>query len=126
MTGEADHLLEFIELRVFTARWDALTSGDSDLQDPQYQIMEDPKAGAVVKGTRGLRKLRFAPAKGNQGKRGALRGCYVCFERHATVLLVIVYAKNEADNLPEAAKKRINVAIETVEAELENKHHRKM
>jgi len=41
-------------------------------------LLEDPKAGSVIKGTGGARKFRFAFE--DQGKSGSVRIIYVDFE----------------------------------------------
>ena len=44
----------------------------------QVELMDNPEAGDVIKGTGGLRKLRFADEKRGKGKRGGLRIIYYC------------------------------------------------
>lgn len=78
---------------------------------------EEQKAHAglsAIEGTRGLRKMRYAPKAWDTGKRGALRVCYVHFERFHTVLLAIVYLKGEQDDLSAAATTAINKAIDRI------------
>ena len=112
---KSEELLYFVELRSFTSAWDELGLPEEELGALQLSIIANPKGGPVIKGTDGLRKMRYAPASGRTGKSGALRVCYVYFERFAIVLLVLVYPKSEQDDLPEAAKKRINQAIKRIE-----------
>ncbi len=81
--------------------------------------MCNPKGSPVVEGTRGLRKMRYAPTGWDTGKRGALRVCYVYFERFHTVLLAAVYLKGEQDDLSAADKVAINKAIDRIEKGLE-------
>ncbi|MFV2067957.1 MAG: hypothetical protein ACC645_13370 [Pirellulales bacterium] len=114
-------LLNFIELKWFTRDWDALKLADEELGSLQVAIMCDPKGSPVIQGTSGLRKLRYSPDGWAVGKRGALRICYVYFERFYMVLLAIVYKKGEQDYLPEASKLAINSAISRIEAELEKR-----
>lgn len=61
------------------------------------EIMAGPKGHPVVKGTRGLRKMRYSPVSWSKGKSCALRVCYVYFERFKTIALAIAYGKNEMD-----------------------------
>ena len=82
----------------------------------QLLIMCDPKGSPVIKGTGGLRKLRFAPQRWKVGKRGAVRVCYVYFPDHWTVLLVAAYGKKEKDNLTEEEKAGIRAYIKQVES----------
>lgn len=53
----------------------------------------------VVAGTGGLRKMRFAPPSRRTGKSGAFRVIYGYFPQFAHVYLILIYGKNEQDNL---------------------------
>src|SRR5262245_31544910 len=110
-----ERLLRFIELWPFTEGCKAHGLGDSDLHSLQLLICGNPRAGPVVAGTGGLRKLRFAPLGWGKGKRGALRIGYVYLEGHGTVLLIIAYAKNEKDDLSPGEKKAIRDLIRQIE-----------
>ena len=66
----------FAQVVVFVARWRKLRLTDEDLQALERQIAADPDAGDVMRGTGGVRKLRFAPPSWNTGKSGAARVCY--------------------------------------------------
>ena len=46
---------------------------DDDLQELESLILVNPQGGDVVRGSGGLRKLRFSPSRWRRGKRGALR-----------------------------------------------------
>jgi len=63
-----------------------------------------PDKPSVVKGTGGLRKIRFAPAPWATGKSGAARVCYVYFEEFSIVLLIAAYSKKEKENISAAHK----------------------
>ena len=65
----------------------------------------------MVPGTDGLRKLRFAPSRWANGKRGAARVGYVYLEEFGIVLLVVAYAKNEQDDLSPDDKRIIRDMI---------------
>jgi hypothetical protein len=117
-----EDLLHFIETHAFTRAWDkTLGLDDPDLLQLQLAIMENPKAGDVVQGSGGLRKLRFAPALGARGKSGALRVCYVHFEEYGIVLLVSAYAKNQQDDLSDAEIVDIRKAIERAKRALDRR-----
>ena len=60
----------FIELPVFT-RYAADYFDDAELADLQRYLVREPKAGDVVPGSGGVRKLRWGRA--GMGKRGGLR-----------------------------------------------------
>jgi hypothetical protein len=63
------NLLDFVELRGFTDDWHDLKLDEEALTALQFAIISNPKAGAVVSGTGGLRKIRFAPAAWGTGRR---------------------------------------------------------
>jgi hypothetical protein len=118
-----EDLLDFIELPSFTKRWAELGLNDeADLTELQLQIMDEPKRAPVVRGTNGIRKLRFAPARWNVGKSGAARVLYVYFERFGVALLCLVFRKNEADDISDAVKARLSKLIVEIGSELERRH----
>lgn len=59
----------------------------------------------MIKGTGGLRKMRFAAPHAGRGKSGGFRVCYVDFTEFGFVFLVAVYTHNVKDNLSAAEKK---------------------
>lgn len=93
----------FFHTRMFDEEWAALGLGDEDLARLQHAITSDPMVGAVISGTGGLRKLRFARA--GEGKSGGLRVCYVLVPDHGIVLLATAYGKTAKANLSAAEKK---------------------
>ncbi len=56
-----------------------------------------PKAGQIIKGTGGLRKVRIA--RPGKGKSGGARVIYYFHNDNKPLLLLLVYAKAEQDNL---------------------------
>lgn len=105
-------LLSFLESNVFRNAWKTCGLRDEDLFELQLTIMGDPKAYPVVKGTGGLRKLRFSPTASGRGKSGSHRACYVYYEEFGLVLLVTAYPKNKKDDLSAAARSAIRKMIE--------------
>ena len=80
--------------------------------------MCDPRGGDVIKGTGGVRKLRFSPTGWNFGKSGALRVCYVYFEKYGNVFLCTTYKKGDMQDLSENTKKALKAAMLRIETEL--------
>lgn len=76
-------------------------------------MLENPKIGAVIQGTGRLRKMRYGIE--NRGKSHSVRVCYVDFEIHEKIFLVMVFAKNEIENLSQAEKISIKKLIERLE-----------
>ena len=117
-----EQFLEFFELEEFSSDWDDLgLDVEHDLWDLQTLIMNAPANAPVVKGTNGLRKLRFAPRGWKVGKSGAVRVCYVFFQRFGIVLLVMAYRKNEKDNLTATQSRAIASYIRRAEKWLERR-----
>ena len=111
-----EELLHFIELDEFRDDWDELgLDMEIDLWELQSEIMHDPTGAPVIQGTGGLRKMRFSPSRWNVGKSGAIRVCYVYFQPHWTVLLVMAYDKTRKDNLSASEKRNIARYISVVE-----------
>ena len=61
--------------------------------------MTDPAAGDVIKGTGGLRKLRWSDKRRGKGKRRGLRIIYYHWIRGAEFWLFTLYDKNELADL---------------------------
>ena len=72
-------------------------------------IAANPEAGAVIPGSGGCRKVRWATA--GQGKRGGARIVYFLHADH-TVWLLIVYTKAKFDNLPTAFIAQLQKAVQ--------------
>lgn len=87
----------FIQTHEFVANWANMGLGDKDLRRLELELLKNPKTGKVIRGTGGLRKLRFAFE--NRGKSGSVRVCYVDFVQRETIYLVTAYPKNEKDDL---------------------------
>ncbi|MDB5852000.1 MAG: hypothetical protein JWR22_41 [Herminiimonas sp.] len=74
--------------------------------------MKDPEAGDVIKGTGGLRKLRYADATRGKGKRGGLR--VICYWNMVSdqFWLFTLYDKDEAVDLTANERKALKEALD--------------
>jgi len=72
-------------------------------------IAENPEAGDVIRGTGGIRKLRWA-ARGH-GKRGGARVIYYYLNDDFPVYLLAVYGKGEKVDLTSKEKKQMRDLI---------------
>lgn len=50
----------FVELPMFQKKWKSMGLDDKDLKRLQEELISDPKVGAAMQGTGGIRKMRFA------------------------------------------------------------------
>jgi hypothetical protein len=78
----------------------------------QAELMKNPEAGDVIKGTGGLRKLRYADASRSKGKRGGLRVIYYWKVADDQFWLFTVYDKDEADDLTPKERKALKEALD--------------
>lgn len=76
-------------------------------------------AQPVVTGTGGLRKTRFSGARSDRSKRDSYRVCYALLPEYGIVLLVTIYAKNEAHDLGAADRKAIARVLKAIREQLD-------
>lgn len=99
----------FIETHIFTKRARELLD-DEAYAAFQQQLMSNPTAGDVIEGTGGIRKIRVA-AKGH-GKRGGARVVYYHFVSASQIAMLLIYPKNEQDDLSADERKTLKQIIE--------------
>ncbi len=108
----------FVELPLFRSKWENLGLTESDLLRLQETLLADPKVGSVMRGTGGVRKMRFAFE--HRGKSGSARVIYIDFEVYEKIYLLTAYTKNEKDNLTNEERNEIRRLIEVLEKQLED------
>ena len=109
----------FVRFPAFTRDWERLGLTDRDLRALEVEILKDPDRSPVIRGTGGLRKLRFVEPGAARGKSGAFRICYAVFPEFGTVALAVVFGKSEKDNLTAADRKAVSEVLRDYQAELE-------
>lgn len=108
----------FVELPIFRSRWKDLGLTDSDLLRLQNELLNDPKIGAVMQGTGGIRKMRFAFE--DKGKSGGARIIYIDFEVHEKIFLITAYTKSEKDNLTKEERNELHQLVDILRSQLDN------
>jgi hypothetical protein len=68
-------------------------------------LLERPDAGQIVRGTGGVRKLRWAMT--GRGKSGGLRVIYYWRVSNDEIWLLTMYSKNERENISSHILKQI-------------------
>jgi mRNA-degrading endonuclease RelE of RelBE toxin-antitoxin system len=101
--------MEFIETPVFTRTLTELLS-DEEYRHLQTLLRLDPAVGAVVAGTGGIRKVRWA--QGGRGKRGGVRIIYYHAASRGAILMLLIYPKNEQATLSPAQKSALRGAVQ--------------
>ena len=98
----------FVETTVFTRRVRELMDDDA-YAELQHHLAAHPEAGALIRGSGGLRKIRWA-AHG-RGKRGGVRVIYYWWVTKDRVSLLYLYPKNEQDDLTPVELKLLKKAL---------------
>ncbi len=102
----------FVELPLFVRCVVDLFS-DEDIAELQNMLLENPVAGDLIPGGRGLRKLRV-PLLG-RGKRGGARLIYYHWVSKERCYLVYAYAKNVTTDL---TPNQVRQLAEVMQAEI--------
>jgi len=71
---------------------------DDEYAELQQFMMQNPEAGQLVRGSGGVRKLRWA--RSGMGKRGGLRVLYFVRSEPNEFWMLSMYAKSKHDNVP--------------------------
>ena len=111
----------FKEMRVFSKFREQYLS-DDQFQAIQIFLLKSPHAGDLIRGTGGLRKLRWMDARRGKGKRGGLRIIYYWCMAACEFWLFTIYDKDEMDNLKHEERA---VLRQMLEDELKQGHVRR-
>ncbi len=98
-----------IETQIFTRQIQALLS-DEEYRLMQIQLINKPESGKIIRGSGGLRKLRWSA--GGHGKRGGIRIIYYWFVSQDIILNLFVYSKSEQDELTPGQIKQLKKIID--------------
>ena len=101
-------ILHFIESPIYSEQIDGLLSKE-DHQKLQWHLLERPDRGDLIKGTGGLRKLRWAGS--GRGKRGGIRVIYYLWHGD-TAFMLFAYPKNKQEDLTPRQAKLLKDLIE--------------
>jgi hypothetical protein len=98
-----------IETPIFTRRIQAVLS-EEGYRLLQIQLLNKPDSGKIIRGSGGLRKLRWSA--GGHGKRGGIRVIYYWFVSHDTLLLLFAYPKSKQEELTPEQLKQLKKVVE--------------
>ncbi|HLE81581.1 MAG TPA: type II toxin-antitoxin system RelE/ParE family toxin [Dehalococcoidia bacterium] len=98
-----------IETSVFTRQLRALLP-DEEYRKLQAALVGKPTLGPLIRGSGGLRKLRWALP--GRGKRGGVRVIYFWASRQDQLLMLLMYPKSERDDLSPSQLKLLRKLVE--------------
>ena len=101
-------MLTFVEAKLFTSLVHKYLS-DDEYAALQQALTDNPEAGDVIRGSGGVRKVRWGTA--GRGKRGGIRVIYYLRPRQGEIWMLTLYAKNEAESTPGHILKKIKEEI---------------
>lgn len=99
----------FIETKLFTRLSSELLS-DDEMRELQVALIANPRAGDVIPGTGGVRKLRWRAL--GRGKRGAYRVIYFARLAQGHIWMLTIYPKNVLENIPAHVLRQIRTEID--------------
>lgn len=101
--------MKIVETSVFTKYLKTLLS-EEDYRKLQNEIVLNPEKGKLIRGSGGLRKIRWAiPGK---GKSGGVRIIYYWAKPQEIILMLLIYSKKEQDDLSNEQLKILKSLVE--------------
>ncbi len=101
----------FIETSTFTKLIVSYLTDDEYLGLQRF-LLERPDAGRIVRGSGGVRKLRWALP--GTGKSGGIRVIYYWKRREDEIWMLTVYSKRERESIPSHILRKIAEEIKDV------------
>lgn len=99
----------FVETSLFTRLLGDYLS-DDEYRALQGFLVEQPDAGAIIRASGGVRKVRWRSS--GEGKSGGVRVIYYWAKSEDQILMLTLFAKAEKENLSPADLKRILKLLE--------------
>ena len=103
--------MEFIEATAFSKYLYDYLSEDEYIGLQSF-LLQYPESGKVVRGSGGVRKVRWAMA--GKGKSGSVRVIYYFKKQADEIWLLTIYSKNEVENIPAHVLREIAKEIQNV------------
>jgi hypothetical protein len=99
----------FVETRLFSRLLGEYLT-DDEYAELQAALASAPDRGALVKGSGGVRKLRWSQP--GRGKRGGIRVIYYAKTHEGVIWMLTIYAKNEEQSIPAHVLRKIKEEID--------------
>jgi hypothetical protein len=102
-------MLTIAELPEYIRRAEKLMS-TSECSEIINYLAAHPKAGDLMEGTGGIRKLRWG--RGAQGKSGGVRVIYYVHNEKMPLYLLTLFAKNERANISKTQRNELSEMVD--------------
>jgi len=98
-----------IEVTSFSKKVDDLITKNrlsrENFDDLKRILVQNPEDGDLIVGTGGIRKIRLKSS--SKGKSGGFRVCYFDHKEREELFLILIYAKNNQENLTSEEKQML-------------------
>ena len=102
-------MLTVVESPIFQRLWPRYWEEDERAEFAAF-IASNPEAGAVIRGSGGVRKVRWS--REGAGKSSGVRVVYLTRNERGEIYLLTLYAKSEKSTISAATLKEIRRALE--------------
>lgn len=115
----AKALVTLLESSAFTRAADRLWT-DKEKEEFSFFIGQNYTAGKIIEDTNGVRKIRWS--REGSGKSAGVRVIYFYYDENHPILLLLLYAKNEKENLTREEKNKISDVVSRLKKSWKNKN----
>jgi len=88
--------MEIVETSIYTEDIVKILTDEEYCKLQEY-LVQNPESGDLIKGSMGLKKLRWKYK--NSGKSGNIRNIYYYYKNKKTIYMIYVYEKNKVEDL---------------------------
>lgn len=86
-----------------------------DFDELERSLVANPEEGDPIQDTGGLRKIRLRSI--SRGKSGGFRVCYLDVKKKEKLFFLIIYGKNEKENLSKEETKTLKSIVDRLKEE---------
>jgi hypothetical protein len=104
-----------VEMETFAAAARKCQLTEAEFIEIADYLSLNPEAGDLIKGTRGLRKVRFA--RPGMGKSGGYRTVHFFMDHDSPLFLFTVYSKSQKENISDEDKKKMRSLVAELKKE---------
>ncbi len=107
--NKEENMITVVETPAFLKGVKRAALSEDDHRELINYLAANPKAGVIMEGTGGVRKVRFASE--GSGKSGAYRVVYYFHDDNMPLFALALFAKNEKANLTKAERNELKALM---------------